>query len=163
MRALYDIDAAILDCVDQETGEILDPEKLDALQMEREQKLEGVALWIKDLKAEAEAVKAEADKLTARKKSLENKIDGLKQWLLYALNGEKLKTARCNVYQTHSQKVVIDDEKALVDMLMMSPFGEKFLRVKEPEIDKNALKDSMKQGYEYEFAHLEQTESVVIK
>ena len=163
MRALYDIDAAILDCVDLETGEILDPEKLDALQMEREQKLEGVALWIKDLKAEAEAVKAEADKLTARKKAVENKIDGLKQWLLYALNGEKLKTARCNVYQTHSQKVVIDDEKALVDMLMTSPFGEKFLRVKEPEIDKNALKDSMKQGYEYEFAHLEQTESVVIK
>ena len=163
MRALYDIDAAILACVDQETGEILDPEKLDALQMEREQKLESVALWIKDLKAEAEAVKAEADKLTARKKAVENKIDGLKQWLLYALNGEKLKTARCNVYQTHSQKVVIDDEKALVDMLMTSPFGEKFLRVKEPEIDKNALKDSMKQGYEYEFAHLEQTESVVIK
>ena len=27
----------------------------------------------------------------------------------------------------------------------------------------NALKDSMKQGYEYEFAHLEETESVVIK
>ena len=163
MRALYDIDTAILDCVDQETGEILDPEKLDALQMEREQKLEGVALWIKDLKAEAEAVKAESDKLIARKKALDNKIDGLKQWLLYALNGEKLKTPRCNVYQTHSQKVVIDDEKALVDMLMTSPFGEKFLRVKEPEIDKNALKDSMKQGYEYEFAHLEQTESVVIK
>ena len=163
MKPLYEIDQAILDCVDLETGEILDPEKLDALQMEREQKLEGVALWIKDLKAEAEAVKAEADKLTARKKAVENKIEGLKQWLLYALNGEKLKTARCNVYQTHSQKVVIDDEKALVDMLMTSPFGEKFLRVKEPEIDKNALKDSMKQGYEYEFAHLEQTESVVIK
>lgn len=163
MLKLYEIDQAILDCVDLETGEILDPEKLDALQMEREQKLEGVALWVKDLKAEAEAVKAEADKLIARKKSLENKIDGLKNWLLYALNGEKLKTPRCNVYQTHSQKVVIDDEKALVDMLMTSPFGEKFLRVKEPEIDKNALKDSMKQGYEYEFAHLEQTESVVIK
>ena len=163
MKPLYEIDQDILDCVDIETGEILDPEKLDALQMEREQKLEGVALWVKDLKAEAEAVKAEADKLTARKKAVENKIDGLKQWLLYALNGEKLKTPRCNVYQTHSQKVVIDDEKALVDMLMTSPFGEKLLRVKEPEIDKNALKDSMKQGYEYEFAHLEQTESVVIK
>ena len=163
MKPLYEIDQAILDCVDLETGEILDAEKLDALQMEREQKLEGVAMWVKDLKAEAEAVKAEADRLTARKKALDNKIDGLKNWLLYALNGEKLKTARCNVYQTHSQKVVIDDEKALVDMLMTSPFGEKFLRVKEPEIDKNALKDSMKQGYEYEFAHLEQTESVVIK
>ena len=163
MRALYEIDQAILECVDLETGEILDGDALTALQMEREQKLEGVALWVKDLKAEAEAVKAEAEKLNARKKALDNKIDGLKAWLLEALGGEKLKTARCNVYQTHSQKVVIDDEKALVDMLMTSPFGEKFLRIKEPEIDKNALKDSMKQGYEYEFAHLEETESVVIK
>ena len=92
MRALYDIDQEILDCVDMETGEILDSEKLDALQMEREQKLEGVALWIKDLNAEAEAVKAEADKLTARKRALDNKITGLKMWLLTALDGEKLKT-----------------------------------------------------------------------
>ena len=163
MRALYDIDAAILACVDQETGEIFDPEQLDALQMERAQKLEGVALWVKDLKAEAEAVKAEADKLNARKKSIDNKVEGLKTWLMYALGGEKLKTPRCNVYQTHSQKVVIDDEKAMIDMLMSSPFGEKFLRIKEPEIDKNALKDSLKQGYEYEFAHLEDTEGLVIR
>ena len=163
MRPLYEIDAAILAAVDQETGEILDTEKLDALQMERERKLEGVALWFKDMKAEAAAVKEEADKLTARKKALENKMDGLKTWLLMALDGEKLKTPRCNVYQTHSQRVVIDDEKALIDMFMTSPFGEKFLRVKDPEIDKTALKDSMKQGYECEFAHLEETESVVIK
>ena len=163
MKPLYEIDQAILDCVDLETGEILDPEKLDALQMERELKLEGVALWVKDLKAEMTAVKEEADKLTSRKKSLENKIESLKTWLLYALNGEKLKTPRCNVYQTHSQKLVIDDEKAMVDMLMSSPSGEKFLRMKEPEIDKNALKDSLKQGYEFEYAHLEETESVVIK
>ena len=49
MRPLYEIDAEILASVDQETGEILDIEKLDALQMERERKLEGVALWVKDL------------------------------------------------------------------------------------------------------------------
>ena len=71
MRALYDIDQEILACIDDETGEILDVEKLDALQMERERKLEGVALWVKDLKAEAAAVKEEADKLTARKKALD--------------------------------------------------------------------------------------------
>jgi len=163
MRALYEIDQEILDCVDLETGEILDSAKLDALQMERERKLEGVALWVKDLNYEAQMVKEEADKLTARKRALDNKISALKMWLLMALEGQKLKTPRCNVYQTHSQKVVIDDEKALIDMFMSSPFGEKFLRMKDPEIDKNALKDSMKQGYEYEFAHLETTESVVIK
>jgi len=163
MKALYEIDQEILECVDMETGEIIDPEKLTALQMERERKLEGVALWVKDLNYEAQMIKEEADKLTARKKALDNKITGLKNWLLWALDGEKLKTPRCSVYQTHSQKVVIDDEKALIDMFMMSPSGEKFLRMKDPEIDKNALKDSMKQGYEYEFAHLETTESVVIK
>ena len=163
MRALYDIDQEILACIDDETGEILDVEKLDSLQMERERKLEGVALWVKDLSYEAQMIKEEADKLTARKKSLDNKITGLKNWLLYALAGEKLKTPRCKVYQTHSQRVVIDDEKALIDMFMTSPFGEKFLRMKDPEIDKTALKDSMKQGYEYEYAHLEETESVVIK
>jgi hypothetical protein len=163
MRPIYEIDQDILDCVDPETGEILDTEKLTALQMERDRKLEGVALWVKDLSAEAAAVKEEADKLTARKRALDNKIAAIKSWLLIALDGEKLKTPRCNVYQTHSQKVVIDDEKALIDMFMASPFREKFLRIKDPEIDKTALKDSMKQGYEYEFAHLEETENVVIK
>ena len=74
MRSLYEIDQELLDCVDMETGEILDTEKLDALQMERERKLEGVALWIKDLNYEAAAVKEEADKLTTRKKALDNKI-----------------------------------------------------------------------------------------
>lgn len=164
MRALYDIDQEILDCVDLETGEILDAEKLDTLQMEREQKLEGVALWVKDLKAEAEAVKAEADKLTARKKALDGKIESIKAWLLYALGGEKLKTARCNVYQMRTKKVVIDDEQALVDMFLTSDaLKEKYLRIKEPEINKTALSDAMKNGFEFEFAHLEDSESVVIR
>ena len=39
MRPLYEIDQAILDCCDLETGEILDGEALTALQMEREAKL----------------------------------------------------------------------------------------------------------------------------
>ena len=56
MRALYEINADILSCVDLETGEILDTEKLDALQIEREAKLEGVALWVKDLKGDANHV-----------------------------------------------------------------------------------------------------------
>ena len=163
MRALYDIDAAILDCVDQETGEILDPEKLDALQMEREQKLEGVALWIKDLKAEAEAVKAEADKLTARKKAVENKIEGLKQWLLYALGGEKLKTARCNVYQTHSQRLAVVDEEKLVQYLKLDDDPDRYLRFREPELKKDEIKKALKDGTIIPGAELEETESVVIK
>ena len=163
MRALYEIDQDILDCVDTETGEILDTEKLDALQMEREKKLEGVALWIKDMRAEAAAVKEEADKLTARKTALENKIDGLKEWLKFALGGEKLKTPRCNVYQTHSQRVAVADEAKLISFLQTLEEPEKFLRFKEPELKKNEIKQALKDGYEIPGAALEETESVVIK
>lgn len=163
MRALYEIDAAILECVDMETGEIFDPEKLDALQMERNQKLEGVALWVKDLKAEAAAVKEEADKLNARKKAIDNKVDSLKQWLLYALGGEKLKTPRCNVYQTHSQKLNVPDEPGLISFLQTLNEPEKFLRFKEPELKKDDIKKALKDGYEIPGAALEETESVVIR
>ena len=103
MRPLYEIEHDILACVDQETGEIIDGEALTALQMERDIKLENVALWVKDLTAEAEAVKKEADKLTARKKSLDNKITDLKAWLLTALDGGKLKTPRCQFTRRTAQ------------------------------------------------------------
>ena len=163
MRALYEINQDILGCVDLETGEILDTEKLDALQMEREAKLEGVALWVKDLKAEAVAVKEEADKLTARKKALDNKIDGLKNWLLMALGGEKLNTPRCKVYQTHSQKVAVEDEGKLIEFLKTLEDPERFLRFREPELRRDEIKKALKEGYMIPGAELEETESVVIK
>ena len=163
MRALYEIDQDILDCVDMETGEILDTEKLDGLQMEREAKLEGVALWVKDLKAEAEAVKAEADKLTARKKALDNKIDGLKNWLLFALGGEKLKTPRCNVYQTHSTRLSVADEAELINAIQTLDEPERFLRFRVPELKKDEIKKALKDGWTFIGASLEETESVVIK
>lgn len=164
MRALYEIDQEILDCVDIETGEILDAEKLDALQMERETKLEGVSLWIKDLTAEATAVKEEADKLTARKRALDNKITALKSWLLIALNGEKLKTPRCNVYQTHNTKLTVIDEQSVVNWIQTHyQEPEQFLKFSLPEIRKDAVKAEIKSGKEIPGAALEATESVVIK
>jgi len=163
MRALYEIDQDILDCVDLETGEILDTEKLDALQMEREAKLEGVALWVKDLKAEAAAVKEEADKLNARKKALDNKIEGLKNWLLYALGGEKLKTPRCSVYQTHSTRLSVADEAELINAIETLDDPERFLRFRTPELKKDEIKKAMKDGWTFIGASIEETESVVIK
>ena len=163
MRPIYEINQDILDCVDMETGEILDTEKLTALRMEREAKLEGVALWIKDLKAEADAVKEEADKLTARKKALDNKIDSLKQWLLFALDGGKLKTPRCNVYQMHSQRVAVADEGELIGFLQTLNDPERFLKFKNPELRKDEIKKALKSGYVIPGAALEETESVVIK
>lgn len=163
MRPLYEIEHDILACVDQETGEIIDSEALTALQMERDIKLENVALWIKDLIAEAEAVKKEADKLTARKKSLDNKITALKAWLLTVLDGGKLKTPRCYVYPTHSQRVTFEDEGKVIDFLRTLEEPERFLRFKDPELRKDEIKKALKEDYHIPGAVLEDTESVVIK
>ena len=163
MRALYEIDQDILGCTDAETGEILDAEKLDALEMERERKLEGVSLWVKDLSAEAAAVKEEADKLTARKRALDNKITALKSWLLIALDGQKLKTPRCNVYFTHSQRLSVEDEEKLIGFLKTLEEPEQFLRFREPELRKDEIRKALKDGTIIPGASLEETESVVIK
>ena len=163
MKALYEIDQEILECVDLETGEILDSDRLTALQMERERKLEGVALWVKDLNYEAQMVKEEADKMTARKKALDNKIASIKAWLLWALDGEKLKTPRCNVYQTHSQRVTVANEPELIKFLQTLEDPEKFLRFKEPELKKDEIKKALKEGTIIPGAELETTKSVVIK
>ena len=164
MKPLYEIDQAILECVDLETGEILDSDRLTALQMERERKLEGVALWVKDLTYEAQMIKEEADKLTARKKALDNKITGLKNWLLWALDGEKLKTPRCNVYQTHNTKLNVIDEQSIINYIQTHyREPEQFLKFTLPEIRKDAVKAEIKAGKEIPGAALEATESVVIK
>ena len=51
MSSIYEINQAIMDCLDPETGEILDMEALEQLQMDRVQKAENVACWRKNLMA----------------------------------------------------------------------------------------------------------------
>ena len=151
---LYEIDQAIMDCIDMETGEIVNEELLNDLQMERDAKIENVALWIKELKAEAEALKAEKLAFAERQKVTENKMESLKKWLAYALNGEKFKTVRASVTFRTLDKVEIADIYKL---------DESYLRYKEPEADKDAIKKAIKAGQEVAGATLVSSTSVIIK
>ena len=161
---LYEIDAAILACTDQETGEIIDAEALTALQMERDKKIEGVALWVKDLRAEAEAIAAEVKNLTARKKAAENKAERLKVWLGEALEGEVFKTGKVRISYTHNSRLNVIDEQSVVDYIQTHyTEPEEYLRFQLPEIRKDAVKAAIKEGAEIPGASIEATESVVIK
>lgn len=151
---LYEIDQAILNCIDLETGEIIDTEQLDKLTMEREAKLENVACWIKELKAEAEALKAEKMAFAKRQQVAENKMESLKKYLAYALDGQAFKTVRASVTFRKSQAVEIADIWKL---------DENYLRYKEPEADKTAIKEALKQGKTVAGATLVENTSVIIK
>ena len=155
MRRLYEIDEDILSCVDTETGEIIDTEKLDALTMEREAKIEAVILWRKDIKAEREAVKAEYQNLKKRADSLAKTEDSLTEYIRYALEGEKFKTARCSVSYRATKKIVIDDVNAVDPCFWGSP--------KEEWISKEHIKEVIESGGTVKGAHQETAQSIIIR
>lgn len=143
---LYEIDQAILACIDEESGEIIDADALAELSMERDKKVEGVALWIKNLRAEADALKAEKEAFAEREKQARTKIDSLTAYLSQALNGEKFSTPTVAVTFRRSQSVSITDAEAI---------PEAYMRTKTTvEPDKTAIKDALKGGEQIPGAEL---------
>ena len=155
MRQLYAINADIMNCIDMETGEVVDIEALNALQMERETKLENVGLYVKDLRAEAAAIDAEIKALTQRKKACDKLADGYAGWLTAVLAGEKFSTPRLAVSFKKSTVVAIAENAKL---------PKKFTKVKtEISPDKNAIKEALKFGVKINGCSLQENLNIQIK
>ena len=157
---IYEIDQAIMECVDIETGEIIDTEQLDKLQMERDTKLENVACWIKDLKADAEAIKAEKQILANRQKVAENKAESLKKYLAYALDGKKFSTAKCEVSFRTTESVEVTTKG--IENLMLEGKDD-LLTYITPKPNKTAIKQAIKDGLSVAGVQLVQNISTIIK
>lgn len=154
---LYDIEYEITNCVDSETGEIIDEKRLDALQMAREKKIENILLWIKNLKSEAGAIREEEKKLADRRQSDEKKAESLTQYVQNALNGEKFKTSRVVVSYRKSEAVIVDD------LQLMQETCDEYLKYKDPEPDKAKIKAALKDGITVPGCHLEERQNITIK
>ncbi len=162
MRALYEINADIEqvvgEYVDMETGEISNVEEfeeiMESLQVERQEKLEAVALWMKNLGAEAEMLKKEEESFRKRRQACENQREGLKKYLAFALNGQKMKTAKVNIYYGTSTGTVITDAGKI---------PERFIVPQEPKYDLNAIKAELKAGREVEGAELSTNQYIVVR
>lgn len=167
---LYDIDAQIaaLDgaaeddmLIDAETGELISvSQALDALRMEREAKLENVACWVKNLSAEADAIREEEIRLVKRRKTAETKAANLKAWLLAAMTREdgttdKIKTGRVMVsVKRNPPSTVVDDA--------LLPSTYKVAKITY-QANKDLIKRELLAGGEVPGAHLEYGRSVIIK
>lgn len=140
MANLYQIDQAILACVDTETGEIIDPEMLNSLMMERTAKIENVALWVKNLESDATAYEAEKAAFEARAEKARAKAEKLRAWLAMACSGEKFATGKCEITFRKSESVEIVDN---------SKIPAEYIRTKTNVTtapDKNAIKKAIKSG-----------------
>lgn len=154
---LYQINEQIAKAIelgfDPETGEILDESALEQLQMDRDEKIENICLYIKDLVAESKALADEAKALTERKERSAKKAESLKNYLQAMLDGQKWKSNKAIVSYRKTQSVVVDDMDAL---------KPEFLRIKK-EPDKTAIKEVLKAGAAVAGAHLEDKQSMSIK
>ena len=158
MANLYDIDAKIMECmancIDPDTGEITNSERLEALQMERQIKLENVALYIKNLKADAAMYKAEKQAFAERQAAAEKRAESLSEWLKNALDGQKFKTEKAEVNFRKTQ---------IVEVIDIWDLNEDLLKYSDPTPDKAAIKRAIKAGEEVKGAKLVDGISMTIK
>ena len=155
---LYEIEDAIRNFqfeIDEETGEILNAEALDELQLAREAKLEGIACLIKEKRAEAKAILEEQKNLKTRADRLENSADSLENWLAAILNGETFKTARCAVTWRKSERVDVLDPEAIPEQYT--------IRKIEIKPDKTEIKKAIKNGVNVAGAVLNEYRNISVK
>lgn len=159
---IYEIDTAIMNLVDEETGEILDYEAFEALTMERAQKVENMALWFLELKEEITTIKAQEDRLKARRALAERKSERLKAYLSQIQAGEKFKSPLVSISFRTSESVEILDEKEFIKTAM-DRGNDTFLTYKDPAINKTAIKEALKGGATIEGVCISKNLNIQIK
>ncbi|MCD8208519.1 MAG: siphovirus Gp157 family protein [Bacteroidales bacterium] len=158
---LYEITGGLLQLLQLAEEEELDPEALEdtleGIEGEFEDKAENYAKMIRTLESDAAGIKDEIDRLTRRRKTIENNIKRLKEHLeaaMIATGKTKFKTTLFSFgIQKNPAAVVIDNEEEI---------PERFFVPQDPKLDKIGVKDYLKEN-EAPWAHLEQTESLRIR
>ena len=170
MSSLYELDNSIIEllehgfneeCIDKETGEIFFDKAqmfLDQLQLDRKSKLENIALFIKNLESEADAIKQEEQNLAARRKAKENKANQLREYVkssMLILNEPKFETPRVAMSFRTSKVVEVTD---------VSLLDKQYLKEKiDYTADKKAIKEALENGIEVVGACIKENKNLQIK
>lgn len=157
---LYEINEAILNvvekgfAVDEETGEVkFTADDLENLEIARDDKIENLCLYVKDLKAFAEEVKKEETALKAKRDRIVKKAENITNYIDFVLSGEKFETPKCSVTYRKSAKVVVADGAEL---------PAEYTKIKV-EPDKTAIKNAIKSGVQIDGCAIEETNNIQIK
>ena len=130
---------------------------LDEVQAELTEKADNIARYIRNLTAEAEALKAEEAALYKKRKAAENKAERLKAYLAAQMTLCGLKELKAGLFKLRFQPTA--PAISIIDALAVP---EKFHRVKV-EIDKLAIRDALKNGEEVPGIKIERGEALVIR
>lgn len=133
---------------------------LEGMEGSIEDKAKNVAFWIKNTEATAAAIKEARQAMAEREKSLLNRADRCRQYLLDCLNmvgKKKVETPFFVISIRKNPKSVVLDDASLLPVEYQRVIPEH----REP--DKGLIKDAILAGTLVMGAHLERTQSLSIK
>ena len=162
MSGFREIDESMLALVDPETGEIMDIEAFEALQMERTAKIANMGKWVMDIRDDEKAIKDEIARLKDLQDKATRKRERLQDYIGILLNGEKLKTATISITYRNTEAVEIMDEAAVRGFAELNGYDD-ILKYKAPEISKAEIKRLISEGVEIPGAVLATHTSIIIK
>lgn len=152
---LYEVNQQIRSLLDQlevdpETGEILFSSddimcQLNALDIERERILRYLAKVVLETRAEVTAHKNEEERLAKRRRALERKEACLMQILDRECAGQKTDLGVATLRYRQTTRVDVRDAEKALNWLIGNNHPQ-CIRVKEPEVDKTAVKRLLTQN-----------------
>ena len=161
---LYDLTGAWLDLYDMADDPDMQDDfeawfdTMEAVEGEIEDKADGYAKVMRDLTGRAVTIKAEEERLAARRKTIENRVEYMKsrlQMMMQVTGKTKFKTDLFSFgIQKNPASVVIDDESKI-------PAG--YWIPQQPKLDKTGIRDRLKEGEEVPGCRLVQTEGLRIR
>lgn len=140
----------------------LDPQTLkdtmEGIEGAFEDKFDGYAAVIRTMNSQMNMLKEEKDRIESRIKAWENNVKRMKELMTLSMQTTgkvKFKTAQNSFWVQKNPESVVIDAKRWEDI------PKDFLRFKDPEPNKDKMKEAIKAGADLEgIAHLEQTEGV---
>lgn len=131
---------------------------MEGLEGALEDKADGYAVVMEYLRADIEMIKAEQERLRNRRLTMEKRIEMLKDRLAHMMT-ETGKTKFSTAY--HNFSIAKNPPKLVIDHEDLVP--PKYLIPQDPKVDTALIKEDMKNGEMFTWAHLEQGESLRIR
>lgn len=162
MANIYELTESMIALKDMGEDPNIDPlvlkDTMEAVEGEFEDKAEAYAKVMTELTAEAEAIKQEITRLMVKKNALEANVKRMKNILKNSMKTTGKVKFKTNLFSFYVKKnpptLVIDSAKDI-------PLN--FFIPQDPVIDTAGIKEDLKNGAKYDFAHLEQGDTVIIK
>nr|DAV84203.1 MAG TPA: resistance protein [Caudoviricetes sp.] len=139
---------------------------LEGIEGEFDEKAESIAVYIKQLKAEANTLKFEKSAIAKRQSQKEREVEKLAAYLLNAMKAigrSKVDMPHAVVsIRNNAPSLVVDDEISFVEWAEEHNLAH-LLKYNMPEVKKNDVKALCKKGEEIPFVHMEAKQSLSIK